>query len=218
MPELQGLYGITPDGLNTESLLAQVGAAMSGGLRWVQYRQKTATQSVRQEQARALAALCHAAGARLIVNDDLELALAVDADGVHLGAEDGDLAAARARLRPGMVLGASCYADLTCAHHAVSAGADYVAFGAVYPSAVKPGAVVAPLALLGEARRSLRVPVAAIGGITLERVADLRTAGADLLAVITDLFTAPDIRARAAAFQQAFSTSPAPADFAKDPS
>jgi thiamine-phosphate pyrophosphorylase len=198
-----GLYALTPDDPDTQALVAKVRAAITGGAAAVQYRNKPADPARRAEQARALAALCRAASVPLVVNDDIELALAVDAAGVHLGRDDGDLAAARRRLGPGRVLGASCYDRLERAEGAVAAGADYVAFGSVFASPTKPAAVRAPLALLGAARRLGR-PVVAIGGITLENAPDAIAAGADALAVITALFDAGDIAARARAFSALF--------------
>ena len=203
-PALRGLYAITPDGGSREELEKQVGAALRGGARLVQYRDKTHDATQRLEIASALRALCHAHGARLIVNDDVALALAVDADGVHLGAHDGDLAQARRALGADKLLGASCYADFALACRAQAAGADYVAFGAVYPSPTKPHAVRAPLALFTHCRRELGITSCAIGGITLGNAPALLTAGADLIAVISDLFAAPDIGARAAQFSQLY--------------
>jgi thiamine-phosphate pyrophosphorylase len=136
----------------------------------------------------------------VIVNDDVELALEVEAAGAHLGRDDGDLAAARERLG-GRILGASCYDRRELAEAAVRAGADYVAFGSVFPSLTKPGAVRAPLSLFAI---RLGVPLAAIGGITLQNARSVVEAGADLLAVITDLFEAPDIARRAAQYRELF--------------
>ena len=139
-----------------------------------------------------------------IVNDDLELARAVQADGVHLGADDGDLAAARAAL-PNALIGASCYADLERARAAVGQGADYIAFGSVFASPTKPQAVRAPLGLFAQAQ-TLGVPTVAIGGITRANCAEVRTAGAHACAVISDLFgdaqtTADEVSARARTFR-----------------
>jgi len=170
----------------------------------LQYRNKLASTAQRAAEARALAALCAGYGVPLIVNDDVELALAAGADGVHLGSGDGDLKAARACVGS-RLLGASCYDRLDIARRAVAAGADYVAFGSVYPSATKPSAVRAPLALFAQAR-ALGVPLVAIGGITLENAADIIRAGADCIAVISALFDAPDVAARARAFTDLFST------------
>ena len=204
---LRGLYAITPDGGSREQLEEQVDAVLRGGARLVQYRDKTHDDAQRLEIASALRALCHRYGARLIVNDDVALALAVDADGVHLGAHDGDLAQARRALGPGRLLGASCYADFALARHAQAAGADYVAFGAVYPSPTKPYAVRAPLSLFARCRAELAdldIVSCAIGGITLGNAPAVVGAGAGLIAVISDLFTAPDIGARAAQFCQLY--------------
>lgn len=203
-PVLRGLYAITPEGLALPVLLARVEAALSGGVAFVQYRDKLAGPQQRAEIASLLLALCHRFGAHLIVNDDLALALAIDADGVHLGGTDGDLRAARQALPAGKLLGASCYADFAQARSAVAAGADYVAFGAVYPSPTKPFAQRAPLSLIARGRAELPVAVCAIGGVTVDNAQPLLAAGADLLAVITDLFEAPDIACRASVYQQLF--------------
>lgn len=201
---LRGLYAITPTGIDAKLVLRQVEAALIGGVVLVQYRDKEASVQRRAEMARALRGLCHRFAARLIVNDDLELALAVAADGVHLGGTDGDLAAARLQLQTGQLLGASCYADFERARAAVAAGADYVAFGAVHSSPTKPHAPRAPLSLFSRCRSELAVPACAIGGIKVDNARPLLAAGADLLAVITDLFGAPDIAGRASAYQQLF--------------
>jgi thiamine-phosphate pyrophosphorylase len=202
--QLRGLYAITPEGLSAATLLARVEAALSGGAAVIQYRDKRPDETRRAEAARALLGLCRRFGACLLINDDLPLALAVDADGVHLGAADGDLRAARQALAPGRLLGASCYADFERARAAVAAGADYVAFGAVYASSTKPSAQRAPLSLFARCRSELRLPACAIGGITVDNAAPLLAAGADMLAVISDLFEAPDVAARAAAYHQLF--------------
>ena len=205
MPEakshcLRGLYAITPDGLPDDVLLKRVEATLRGGARFLQYRDKQSSPSRRAEMALALRALCRRYGTGFIVNDDLALALKVDADGVHLGADDGDLAAARRALGQGKILGASCYADFELARKAVAAGADYVAFGTVYPSPTKPQAVRAPLELFARCRDELCIPTCAIGGITLDNAPALLPIGADLLAVISDLFAAPDVESRARAY------------------
>lgn len=201
---ITGLYAVTPDWPDTPRLLDRVAAILEGGCRLVQYRNKMANDGLRQRQADALRDLTRRAGARLIINDFPELALAVDADGVHLGGEDGDLILARQRLGPGRLLGASCYQSLDLARHAVRAGADYVAFGSFFPSTSKPQAGRARPELLWAARQQLDVPVAAIGGITLDNATGLVTAGARLLAVISALFDAPDPRAASQAFSRLF--------------
>ena len=191
----RGLYAITPERLDrVEEALA------SGALCALQYRNKSTNAARRLREARRLARLCREHGVPFIVNDDVELALAVEAAGVHLGREDEDLVAARARL-PGRILGASCYNRLDLAESAVAAGADYVAFGSVFASPTKPAAVRAPLALFS---RDLGVPKVAIGGITLENAPLVVAAGADCVAVITDLFDAPDVAARARAYAKVF--------------
>jgi len=200
---LRGLYAITPDTADTATLLRIVGDALQGGAALVQYRNKSADETRRHDEAAALLALCRAHCRPLIINDDLALALVLNADGVHLGRDDGDWQVARAALGPDKILGVSCYNDSPRAQAAVAAGADYIAFGAMFPSSTKPQAVQAPLGLLSEAR-TLQRPVAAIGGITLARAPSVIEAGADLVAVISDLFDAPDIRAQAGRFAALF--------------
>lgn len=201
-----GLYLVTPDCADTVRLMSLLDAALAGRPALVQYRSKLADRTVRREQALRAASLCRACAVPFIVNDDLELALEVDADGLHIGRDDGDVAAVRAALGRGRLLGVSCYDDWARAEAAVAAGADYIAFGAMFASPTKPHAVRAPLGLLRRARDELTVPVAAIGGITLDNAAQLVAAGANLLAVISDVFDAPDPAARAAAYRQCFAS------------
>ena len=193
--KLRGLYAVTPDG---EGVERKVRLALEGGIALLQYRSKADNRP----QAAAIVHLAREFGVPVIINDNLELALGLGADGAHLGRDDGDLRAARGRLA-GRILGASCYNDPALARAAVAAGADYVAFGSVFPSPTKPNAVRAPLALFREGK-ALGVPLAAIGGITLDNAPQLIAAGADLLAVISDLFDAPDIKGRARAYGELF--------------
>ncbi len=202
--QLAGLYAVTPDEPRTGVLLRKVGEALAGGATALQYRNKTAASELKREQGRALADLCRKAGAAFIVNDDVALALELDADGAHLGADDGDLVEARRRLGPGKLLGASCYDRIELAAAAVQAGVDYLAFGSVFSSATKPGAVRAPLAIFAEARRRYTLPLVAIGGINLQNAPQAFAAGADAVAVISDVFDAGDIAARAAAFTRLY--------------
>ena len=196
MNTLRGLYAIT-DGRAEPALLAAVEAAIRGGARLVQYREKSADAARRPAEARALLELCRDHGVPLLINDDVELAAAVGADGVHLGKDDGELSAARVRLGPRAILGVSCYDSLERAVRAAHDGADYVAFGSFFPSASKPGATRAPLSLLAEARARISVPICAIGGITPANGRELVQAGADMLAVIQGLFGATDVHAAA---------------------
>lgn len=199
----RGLYVVTPDCADSALLASRLERVLGGGPVLVQYRNKTAGPDLRLAQARLLAQLCRRAGVPFVVNDSLALALEVDADGVHLGRDDGDIALARAALGADRIIGVTCYDDWSRAEAALAAGADYVAFGAMYPSPTKPAAVRAPLELLSQAR-SRNVRCAAIGGITLENAPALVAAGADLLAVVSDVFDAPDPAARAAAYQRLF--------------
>jgi len=201
-----GLYAITPETADTERLFAQVEAALLGGVAAVQYRDKSDDVARRHEQASELSALCRQFRVPLIVNDDLRLADLCDADGVHLGRDDSSVREARIILGRDKFIGTSCYQSLELAQAAQAAGADYVAFGSFFPSPTKPAAARADLALLHEAARTLRVPIVAIGGITLANASPLLDAGADSLAVLSALFDAPDIRAAAHALNQLFET------------
>lgn len=197
----RGLYAIT-DGPRAD-LLDVAAAALYGGAALLQYRDKTADAPRRLQEARALQGLCAARGVPLIVNDDVELAAAVGAAGVHLGEDDANIAAARARLGENAIIGVSCYDSLARARQLAAAGADYLAFGAFFPSTTKPGARHATPALLREAR-ALGLPLVAIGGITPDNGGPLIEAGADYLAVIAAVFGAADVRVAARRFSDLF--------------
>jgi len=184
---LAGLYAVTPDLADTSQLVRAVEAALAGGARAIQYRNKNADSTLAHAQAASLAQVHVARGGLYIVNDDPELAAAVDADGVHLGEDDGAIAEARERIGSERIIGVSCYDRLELAEAAVAAGADYVAFGSFHASTVKPGARHADISLLSRAR-SLGVPVVAIGGVTAENAPALFAAGADAVAVISAVF------------------------------
>ena len=203
---LRGLYAVTPDALcdSPAELGAAVAAALAGGARLIQYRDKRSTAPERARNAATLLALCRDHGARLIVNDDVELARAVGADGVHLGASDLPLREARARLGPDAVIGVSCANSLERGRTAQADGASYAAFGRFFPSRTKPGAPQAEPALLHQARSALRIPVCAIGGVTPDNAGILIAAGADLIAAVDGVFGAPDIAAAARAYSRLF--------------
>ncbi|UJJ30920.1 thiamine phosphate synthase [Halopseudomonas maritima] len=194
----RGLYAITDSRLLADGkLLPYVEAALIGGARWLQYRDKSADAGKRLEEAGQLAALCRQHGCELIINDDLALAAELGV-GLHLGQEDGSLREARQQLGPDALLGATCHASLQLAERALIDGASYIAFGRFFNSVTKPGAPAATPALLREARQQFAAPIVAIGGITLDNASTLLDAGVDYLAVINGLFGAPD----AAAVQQ----------------
>jgi len=207
-----GLYAITPDEADTQRLLERVGLVLQAGAAWLQYRNKLADAEHRLLQARLLQPLCARHGVPLIINDDWRLAATIHADGAHLGENDGELAAARAALGGDAIIGASCYDRIELARDAVAAGASYVAFGAFFPSPTKPHARVARPALLTEAAM-LGVPRVAIGGITPDNGRALVDAGADLLAVISGVFSAPDPASATRAYLSCFTppTDRAPA-------
>ena len=205
MSRLSGLYAITDAALQEpEQLPERVARAIDGGARLVQYRDKSGDRAARLHQARVLAGLCRARGALLIINDDTRLAADSGADGVHLGRDDGDPAAARRRLGAGAIIGVSCYDQWPRALEAVEQGADYIAFGRFFPSRTKPQAVQASLDLIRRAKQQLALPVAAIGGITPHNGAQLVAAGADMLAVVQGVFAAADISQAASAYAALF--------------
>jgi len=197
----RGLYAIS-DGPRPD-LFAAIKAVLHGGAALLQYRDKTTDSARRAFEARALRELCARFEVPFIVNDDVELALAVGAGGVHLGEDDGDIAAARARLGAGAIIGASCYDSLARARQLAAAGADYLAFGAFFPSPTKPNARRATLELLREAR-PLGLPLVAIGGITPDNAPPLIEAGADFLAVVSGVFGAEDVAAAAEKYKKLF--------------
>jgi thiamine-phosphate pyrophosphorylase len=203
-----GIYAITFETADTGHLLTQIEAALVGGVAAVQYRDKSADVARRHEQASELATLCHQFGVPLIINDDLRLADLCDADGVHLGRDDGSLREARIILGKDKLIGASCYQSLDLAVAAQAAGADYVAFGSFFPSPTKPAAARADVALLRAATPAIHLPVVAIGGITLVNASQLLDAGADSLAVLSALFDAPDVRAAAHDLNHLFEAEP----------
>jgi thiamine-phosphate pyrophosphorylase len=193
MNRLRGLYAITDATLCAKrGLIADVAAAIRGGAVMIQYRDKSTDVARREQEARALLALCRKQGVPLIINDDVELARTIGADGVHLGVEDGGMRAARSRLGDDAILGMSCYDSLELARSARAGGANYLAFGAFFGSPTKPAAAQAPLALLREAGDNLHLPLVAIGGITPDNGAALVAAGADLLAVVSGVFAGDD--------------------------
>lgn len=203
---LRGLYVITPETEDTVGLVAKVEACLAGGAAIVQYRAKRLGSAPALEQARAIGALCRRWGATFIVNDSIDLAEAAGAHGVHLGHDDATVRQARARL-PRALIGASCYADAALAAQARSAGADYVAIGSVFASATKPGATRAPLSAIAAAKDAGGLPVAAIGGIDASNAALAIAAGADMVAVISAIFDAADLRSAADAISSLFATN-----------
>ena len=222
-PAIRGLYAIADSAyLDAASFVPAVRAALDGGARVIQYRDKLAgaaargesqgwsghkhgTPAQRQAIAHELNRLCLERGVPLLINDDVALAAEIGAAGVHIGRDDPDLAAARRLLGDAAIIGVSCYNELGRAQAAVAAGADYVAFGRFFPSRTKPHAVQATSELLHIARETLRVPIVAIGGITPENGGALLAAGADALAVIEGVFGQPDIRAAAERYAALFS-------------
>jgi len=205
--KLRGLYAITDAALQTPGqLVARARQAVEGGAILIQYRDKSNDRVLRQRQARALVELCNAHGAALIVNDDIALAAAVGAHGVHLGRDDSSIATARQQLGDTAIIGISCYDQWSLAEQAIRAGASYIAFGRFFSSRTKPHAVEASLALLERAHREFNIPIAAIGGITRNNANTLIGAGADLLAVVRDVFGVDEVYAAASAYQALFAS------------
>lgn len=199
----RGLYAITPDDTDTLRLMARVETVLVAGAQWLQYRNKAADPHLRREQALALLPICRRHGVPLIVNDDWRLAAQIGADGAHLGEDDGELAAARAAMGDRALIGASCYDRFDLARTAAATGASYIAFGAFFASPTKPNARRATPELLQQSA-ILRLPRVAIGGITPDNARSLVDAGADLLAVISGVFDAPDPAAAVRAYLSCF--------------
>lgn len=203
-PVIDGLYAITPDSDDNSGLATMTQQVLTGGARLLQYRNKTANSALRLEQARLLARLCRKFSVPFIVNDHLDLAIEVGADGVHLGQIDASVSEARQRLGHGRIIGVSCHDRLELAVEAQRQGADYVAFGAFFASATKPGAVGAPIELLRHAKQKLHTPVVAIGGLTPSNAVALIHLGADAVAASNALYGVGDIRSAAEKFSRLF--------------
>lgn len=199
--KLSGLYAVTTP---SQNLPQQVEAAIAGGARVIQYRDKNSDRSLRLQQAQQLNRICSAAKIPLIINDDVELAARISAAGVHLGRDDSAIKNARRDLGSDAIIGISCYNDFDLAVQAQQQGADYVAFGSFFASPTKPLAVRADTSLLQRAKQELEIPVVAIGGITTHNGGLLIEAGADMLAVITALFAQADIEQTSRSFAQLF--------------
>ncbi|MEZ0232592.1 MAG: thiamine phosphate synthase [Methylophilaceae bacterium] len=202
--QIKGLYAITPDELDIDKLLNNVRSALKGGASVLQYRNKAVSKQVAFEQASLLLDLCHEYGTPFIINDDVELALKLDADGVHLGSSDGSLRDARKKLGDGKIIGASCYNKVEIAQFAQQNGVDYIAFGACFLSGTKPHAPKADLTLFTKAKATIHLPTVAIGGITYENASSVIAAGADSIAVIGALWNSDDIEQTAQQFTQLF--------------
>ncbi|OPX54913.1 thiamine-phosphate pyrophosphorylase [Oceanospirillum multiglobuliferum] len=205
-PHQSRLYGITDDVLMpNEQLFSKVEAALKAGLAFLQYRQKSGTFVEREQQARRLLTLCRRYNTPLIINDDLELALSIDADGVHLGQTDSSIKEARQRLGVDKIIGATCHDSLELAEQAVQEGTSYIAFGRFFPSNTKPNARPADLAILQQAKQRFQCPVVAIGGINQDNAQQLIENGADYIAVVHSLFASDQPDQAVKGFQQALS-------------
>jgi thiamine-phosphate pyrophosphorylase len=203
--KLKGLYAITDENLISEENFEQaIEFALQGGSRIIQYRDKSNDQKKRRRQASLLQSLCTQYDAVCIINDDIELARAVHADGIHLGRDDASITQARKRLGENCLIGVSCYNDLSLALAAEKNQANYVAFGAMFSSPTKPDASEASPSLISAAKEQLSIPVCAIGGITEKNISQLIDHGADMTAVISCLFSSDDIKNTASILSQKF--------------
>lgn len=203
-PPLHGVYAITDPVLCGAHLIEKVLAAIEGGVRILQYRNKQASRDIQQEEASKLQSVCRQHEVLFLINDDVQLAADVDADGVHLGQTDRALIEARQHLSSNKIIGISCNNRFEYALAAQQQGADYVAFGRFFPSQTKPQAPQADISLLHRARTELKLPVVAIGGITPDNGRQLIAAGADMLAVIHGIFAQDDVRLAAQRYAKLF--------------
>lgn len=206
-PRISGLYAITPDLENTDDLLDKVRQVLEGGAQLVQYRNKLANQILLREQARLLSQLCREYKIPLIINDHISLAAEIDADGLHVGHNDLSVLDARKQLGRTKIVGASCYNSLDLACRAEKEGADYVAFGAFFPSSTKPNAVSVPADLMSQAKQKVSVPIVGIGGIQLTNASTVIQSGCAAIAVCHDVFYAEDIKTTATHYAQLFAES-----------
>lgn len=203
-PKISRLYAITPDLENTDDLLNRTRQVLEGGARLIQYRNKLAGDILLREQARLLLQLCRKYQVPLIINDHLDLAIEIDADGLHVGQDDVSVAKARNQLGWNKIVGASCYNNLDLALQAEREGADYVAFGAFFSSLTKPNALSVPADLVHQAKKKVSVPIVGIGGIKLTNAKTVILAGCAAIAVCNDLFQTENIKVTAMQFSQLF--------------
>ena len=201
---IKGLYAITPDMADLNTLVHKTQLAIEGGACMVQYRSKIQDRAVKIQQCAAILRLCREYGVPCIVNDDVEMCRILEADGVHLGENDDNIAEVRHILGEDAIIGSSCYDQLDRAKQAQKEGATYVAFGAVFPTPTKPNAPRATLELLREAKHEIHIPIVAIGGITVNNAHDVIETGVDAIAVITSLFEAKTIKETAETFLKMF--------------
>lgn len=203
------LYAITDSRLLPgDKLFYAVADALTGGCKLVQYRDKSSDHARRLFEAKSLLALCKQHQAQLLINDDVSLAQEIGAHGVHLGQGDTNPVAARIILGSRAIIGVTCHDSLALAQQAIKDSANYIAFGRFFPSSTKPDARPAPISLISEARAQFgQIPIAVIGGITLDNGKQLLAAGADMLAVCHSLFSAEDIAAQAKKFIELSFTS-----------
>ena len=202
--KISGLYAITDHVLLGDEPINAVAAAIKGGARIIQYRDKSQDHARRLREANALRQLCNSYQVPLLINDDVELAIAVSADGVHLGQQDGDIIAARARLGAHAIIGVTCHNRIDLAEQAAAQGASYLAFGAIYPSQSKPHAVLCSLDTIEQAKRQFELPLVAIGGISVDNIAPVIAAGANACAVIANLWQSVDICQQATILSKEF--------------
>jgi thiamine-phosphate pyrophosphorylase len=201
---MRGLYIVTPDWDDTAKLLEATDAALRGGAAIVQYRHKTADANLRREQAECLLELCRSYQRPLIINDHVDLCIALDADGVHVGGTDASVAEVRAALGSTKIVGASCYGSLDMARNVHRAGASYVAFGGFYPSRVKKYAVTTSPDIVAQAKAEIPLPNVVIGGMTHLNAAPLVACGADMVAAISSVYSAGDPESAANGFADLF--------------
>lgn len=203
-PIINGLYAITPELENTSDLLDKTRQVLEGGAQLIQYRNKSANRILLREQAGLLLQLCREYTVPLIINDYLDLTIEIGADGLHVGQHDAAIAKARNQLGDNKIIGASCYNNLGLALQAEKEGADYVAFGAFFPSLTKPNTVSVTMNLIGEAKNKITVPIIGIGGIRLTNARKVIQSGCVAIAVCNDLFQSGNIKAKAAQYAQLF--------------
>lgn len=201
---MKGLYLVTPDWDNTQQLLEISELALRGGAALLQYRHKTADAALRREQAECLQALCRTYAVPFVINDHLDLCIALDADGIHVGGTDMSVAEVRSKVGPQKIVGASCYGSMDLARAAHRAGASYVAFGGFYPSRVKKYEVSTQPSIVAESKAEIALPVVVIGGMTRDNAVPLVAQGADMVAAISSVYQAGNPQSAARGFADLF--------------
>lgn len=192
-PAIKGIYAITPDQSNSKILFKQVEACCVGGIDVLQYRSKTLSRKKRFEQAREIKSITDEYKIPLIINDDIDICIQLDAFGIHLGKDDESIKDARVALGANKYIGLSCYNEIDRVEMAIKNKADYVALGACFKTKTKPKAPIVSIKMIKMVTQKYSVPIVAIGGVTLDNISILKKNGIQCFALINSIFSSKDI-------------------------